>query len=487
MTAPLAHAPRKTLIFPMEIIERELNGNLLLAHEAMARGWQVIFGTKRTILDSAAHLPPGIVFLKSIMSCDLENMRTFKRAGHKLVCLDVEGLVYTSPEEFVTVRFCEETLQEIERAFFWGNCQLAAIQKAYPHFAERFAVTGTPIVDLWRPQFHAFYADQLAALRQKYGRYIILPSAFASVNHFMGEKGNSGILVRDAVIAEKDQKEFFKFWNDYERHVYFVFEKFLALLPQISRAFPNHKIIVRPHPSESHARWQAIAKNLPNVVVVFEGSVSPWLLAADAMLHWGCTTGVESYLMKRPVVAYKPHSPPGEAAYDHKVPHCISIMAHTPEDVIEKLQQAVATPDKIQTLYPELQLGESYLREWILYSDTETAAAKVMREIETINLQATTFRNQPHQVVPMKEYVWRTLEGINAFVNIADKLPSRLKLGIESRAYGRHKTRTISASELEDGLSTLSRLQHGIPTHVEEIYPNLFCLTPDTKRAEAAA
>jgi len=63
--------------------------------------------------------------------------------------------------------------------------------------------------------------------------------------------------------------------------------------------------VIRPHPSENHQVYQEIASRCGRVRVTNEGNVIPWLRAAKALVHNGCTTAIEAYLMDVPVVSYQ--------------------------------------------------------------------------------------------------------------------------------------------------------------------------------------
>jgi hypothetical protein len=84
-----------------------------------------------------------------------------------------------------------------------------------------------------------------------------------------------------------------------------LFEDFKRLIPELSRAFPKNAIIVRPHPVEDQRAYQKIAARHPGVHVTNEGNVVLWLKAARALIHNGCTTGVEAYLMGVPAISYR--------------------------------------------------------------------------------------------------------------------------------------------------------------------------------------
>ena len=55
-------------------------------------------------------------------------------------------------------------------------------------------------------------------------------------------------------------------------------------------------IVLRPHPSENYETWQAWASD-PGVEIQYQGSANVWMLAADMVLHPGCTTGIEALLL----------------------------------------------------------------------------------------------------------------------------------------------------------------------------------------------
>jgi hypothetical protein len=89
------------------------------------------------------------------------------------------------------------------------------------------------------------------------------------------------------------------------KHKQAVFEDFQALIPKLDKAFPDYTFIVRPHPTENQQVYQQIATQCDNVHVNNEGNVVPWLMGARALIHNGCTTGVEAYLMEIPAISYR--------------------------------------------------------------------------------------------------------------------------------------------------------------------------------------
>ncbi len=88
-------------------------------------------------------------------------------------------------------------------------------------------------------------------------------------------------------------------------HKQAIFETFKQLVPALDQAFPDYTIVVRPHPIENQEIYHRIAAPCDRVRVTNEGNIVPWLMAARALIHNGCTTGVEAYVLKVPAISYR--------------------------------------------------------------------------------------------------------------------------------------------------------------------------------------
>ena len=68
------------LYLPIEVASRELQAKLLLAHAAVARGYEVVIGWKRMINKNLRYMPPGIVMFKTLTANDGETMTDARAA-----------------------------------------------------------------------------------------------------------------------------------------------------------------------------------------------------------------------------------------------------------------------------------------------------------------------------------------------------------------------------------------------------------------------
>ena len=85
-----------------------------------------------------------------------------------------------------------------------------------------------------------------------------------------------------------------------------ILEHFQEMLPALCRAFPEHRVILRPHPIETPARWAPLAESHDNLTVVSGGNVAPWLMSCDALIQNGCQTAIEAFLIGAPTVSVEP-------------------------------------------------------------------------------------------------------------------------------------------------------------------------------------
>jgi len=169
-------------------------------------------------------------------------------------------------------------------------------------------VTGNPRGDLLRSDLSGFYERDADELRRTYGEFILVNTNFNHVNAFSpdlnlfrpvkkpGEKPKFG---RAAKGMSRDYAEGLR------DHKQAIFDEFKRLIPSLEQAFPNYTIVVRPHPTEKQDTYHRIATKCKRVQVNNEGNVVPWLMAAKALIHNGCTTGVEVYLLGVPAISYR--------------------------------------------------------------------------------------------------------------------------------------------------------------------------------------
>jgi surface carbohydrate biosynthesis protein len=297
------------LIIPVENQVRELDPKLLLACIAAQRGFAVIIGSHREIDLRIASLPQSLYLNKSMTDRNLAMFRIMRNIGHEIVTWDEEALVHLPAETYYSRRLSPAAIQFVSQLFAWGEDN-AELWRRYPDLPKDMPihVTGNPRSDMLRPELQPFYEAEAQKLRQTYGKFILVNTNFNHVNAFFPAQNlfkpvkNSGEEPKFGKAAVGMTRKYAEGLRDHKQA---IFDAFKQLIPMLSREFADHTIVVRPHPTENQQAYDDIAQGCNRVTVTNEGNVVPWLMATEVVIHNGCTTGVEAYMMRVPAVSYR--------------------------------------------------------------------------------------------------------------------------------------------------------------------------------------
>lgn len=329
--------PKPLLILPVENQVRELDAKLLLACVAAQNDYRCLIGWKGLIDARVGRFPPSIYLAKSMTKANLTILRIKRKLGHQVVAWDEEAVVHYPQQIYYARRIGPESIKLIDLFIAWGEDNRSLLE-AYPDFnGAPIHVLGNPRSDLLRPELRGFYADQADALNREHGDFILINTNFGSVNGYSDKlnllrqvNGSSDDWVQGRMSIGMPM--------DYARGLFHhrrgVFQEFQTLVKRIASAYPQRKIILRPHPAEDHGFWHHWCADTKNIEVTAEGNVIPWLLAADCLIHNGCTTAVEAYLLGTRVVSFVPMN---NDHFENKLPNELGDRAKTSEDVIDKI------------------------------------------------------------------------------------------------------------------------------------------------------
>jgi len=178
-----------------------------------------------------------------------------------------------------------------------------------------------------RPEVREYYRPDVDMIRARFGDFVLINTNFNGVNHFFAELSHFKNAAEAADAATVHPFEAGK-----GRHKLALFHHFQAMVPRLCAAVADHTVVLRPHPNENHATWLEVAKGCPNLQVVNEGNVIPWLLASKALVANSCTTMVESAVLDVPTVNFEPVT---SAEYDYQLPNTLSRSAVSIDDVCE--------------------------------------------------------------------------------------------------------------------------------------------------------
>ena len=300
---------KPVLLIPVENQVRELDAKLLMACIAAQRGLISIMGPKREVESRIASFPRSVYIAKSMVQGNSEFLRIAGELGHANVAWDEESLVHLPAETYYSRRLSADAMTHISHLFAWGEDN-AELWRSYPELPANMPihVTGNPRNDLLRSEIRTYYDKDVNEIRSSVGDFILINTNFNHVNAYL--PGRNLFLPTDKPGEEPEFGRAARgMTRDYaeglRKFKQATFEGFQKLIPLLEKAFPSQRIIVRPHPTESHEAYRNVAERCERVMVTNKGNVVPWLIAAQAVIHNGCTTGVEAYMMRVPAISYR--------------------------------------------------------------------------------------------------------------------------------------------------------------------------------------
>ena len=337
---------KPVLLIPVENQVRELDAKLLLACIAARHGFSSIIGLHREIDFRIASFPRGIYLCKSMTARNLKMFQIMRNVGHQIVTWDEEALVHLPSETYYSRRLDPVTIRYVSHLFAWGEDN-AELWRRYPFLPDGMPihVTGNPRSDMLRSELQPFYNDEMGHLQKMHGDFILINTNFNHVNAFFPAQNLFRPVKKDGVepkfgkAAVGMSREYAIGLRDHKQS---LFDAFKDLIPRLNKAFPDHKLVVRPHPTENQDIYRQIAGRCKGVVVTNEGNVVPWLMATRAVIHNGCTTGIEAFLMGVPAISYRPHINEIIDNGFYRLPHLVSHQCFNFEELRNTLEDILS-------------------------------------------------------------------------------------------------------------------------------------------------
>jgi surface carbohydrate biosynthesis protein len=395
MTSAMKTKP--LLIIPVETKVREFDAKLLLAVVALQRGFDVVLGALWELKFFTELLDRGIFLDKSIAKTKAQWFSRCRQQGHRVAALDEEGLVYFDAETYRQLRIHPPSLEKADVFFAWGKDQAEVMIPEVGALAERIRLTGNPRFDLLRPELRMAYDKDVAGLRNAYGRIILINTSFSFANSANDAKALQQTFSQYPI--EESRPGFFAGWTAAQNN---VLQSFQEVLPLVRKRFPEHAIIIRPHPSEGLQLWQELSRSMSNTAVIREGNVVPWLLAADVLVHWNCTTAIEAFLLGKSAIAYRKEQP---YFYEQPLPNACSFHAASPDELMDMLDRAIA--DRLTASPEKIAEQGKILAHHISSLQGSLAAEKMVEELFQLSQTFSRKRNISQRTVQMTKRLWR--------------------------------------------------------------------------------
>lgn len=430
----------KVVILPIEVKVREFQSRLLLALLLAQNNYKVIFGSQRSIRKYIKYIAPGIYFDKSLAINKLSFYQELVKRKFKIVSIDEEGLSSKNNQnKYITQRIASETLELVEKVFTWGKYEKNIILNSYPRFHKKVIDTGNIRVDLYKNQFKELYKNVSDKLSSQYGKYFLFPSSF-SVNHALGINNQLKNIKNLGRIKNESDYQFYKKRDDFFLRTY---NKYMELVSKVALTFKDYSIIVRPHPSENKNLWEQLSSNHKNIFVRTDHAIAPWIVGAECIIHSSCTTGMEAFLLDKPVITYLPYK---DHEYVRHVSNKVSLECNTSTQVLNQLKLVYNQEDIMRD---NKDSSTDYLKDYISNIDCNPSYYKILEEINKIKIS-----NQHYSFydISMQEKIKFSIKHIITF----------LISNSGQRRYNKQKLPFINKEEILNGIIQYKKIIHDL-------------------------
>jgi surface carbohydrate biosynthesis protein len=259
-------------------------------------------------------------------------------AGIAYSILDTEGGIFMKLENSKETTYTMTLVKSpyiranVSQVFLWGKELFDQLSERKTYPLSRMHCIGTPRMDFYHGSFEDYFGPALRE-REKTGRpMILINTSFAGNNpKFSNREKEAAMLVKRFGYT----KEFIANLLD---QFDLVLKEYIKLTNYLAQAFPRVDFILRPHPFESLEIYKQELGHIPNVKIEGRDTVARWIWESKALIHYECSTALESAFAKRPTFSLSQFKDIRPVEAIRKVTdYCDSF-----EDMKEKLHEVLA-------------------------------------------------------------------------------------------------------------------------------------------------
>ena len=446
---------KKWLFLPIETKTRELESKILLSCCAAEKGFGVIIGPSG--FNYFGNCPRGIYFgvAAAFVNKNFIKHQVLK-LKNKFVCLDEEGILFLK-DSYIKERTSKENLALTSKFFCWGQKQFALLEKFYPEYSDKFVISGSPRVDIWKPTLNQIVHDKAKELQTKIGNFILIVSNFSASISINGsdfverQQNNYGLLPNKAAKIELQKV------LSYYRKIYKYFWRDMI---QIIKSFPDQLFIIRPHPGDDFKIWHNLERDHKNLKCIYDGNLSEWILASDFIIQNNCTSAIEAFFLNKNSISFIPFKPIEKFEFD--LPNYVSLRAEGKKDLKKII---IKTLKNKNTFYNSDKKKKIYSH--ILDSKKVLSADVIVNELLKLSVPYVEYN---FSFFKLKSYIPKLINKIKEIVS--GMIFTKLSI---NKNYNKQKNPGFTFEEIENYLCNLKRYSGRFQNiKIKQISTNLF-------------
>jgi hypothetical protein len=253
--------------------------------------------------------------------------------------------------------------------FCWGTRDYDGYKKLFESKRSFFYNTGSPRVDLWRPELKRLWRRDYIEDIKPYILYISNNGFAVGKRHWTEYIG----LARSyELLNSKEAEE--AYYRNIQKDIFMVRSAVFSLR-ELAAKYRNVNFVIRPHPLDNESYWREAIGKHENIHVIYRDVLTPWIAGAKAIIHNSCSSALEAVIQDIPVISYVP----AEICDALDIPNKLGIRANSHEALLVAVGQIVTGEADRYVLENSREILNP-----LLTSNKDLAALKIIELIESL-------------------------------------------------------------------------------------------------------
>lgn len=347
---------------------RDLEGLVLLTTELLDHNVEV-FLVPMYQRHEVFWLQPDLVVVNYVRFANVVFVEACNRAGILVAVLDTEGGVLQDLRAFAD-RVARH-LDKVALYCVWGRQQRDALVRHTQGGRVHVVATGSPRHDFAVPPL----INAVREPRSHLDGIVLVNTNFPIINpKFQSVRRELHDLIHGMGYDEG-------FIYEFIRQSQIAQAELLDAVRALAARFASVPFVVRPHPFEDARTYVKLLAHVPNVQVIQAGTVLEWIRRASVVLHYSCSTAIETFLMGKEPVSLRWIPAP---LLEQPLSIAVSLSAHSLEELTAVVAEAVA--GKALAVPSDVLVDRRRVSEGYFCHNDGRAASRVAAAVEALLL-----------------------------------------------------------------------------------------------------
>lgn len=298
-------------VLPLHVWDREIDSRIFLAAILLSEGHQVVFGHEYNISPLYQRFPQlfHIGAGRPVYNEPRTNLwyePIIKNGGFNGLIFEegINDIMLNSSISFPGIN--SRSVNSTSKIFAWCQREVdqmcdAAPDDLHPLLRAKSSSCSNSRIDLLGPIGSDYFEQYTNSIQQIFGDYILISDNFGL--EIFGVGAPLDTRPEFKWVSETNKKEeLIEFNQNYHQKGLRSRDQFTKTINTLVKSFPSINFIFRPHPVADPFYWHKNLVKSRNINIICRDSPVPWIKASKAVIHSGCTLGLESELTNIPAI-----------------------------------------------------------------------------------------------------------------------------------------------------------------------------------------